>query len=691
MKKVGLQFLLLLLMPIVIIQTQLSAQNIRIEDFEKYENVDSLKKAWRVFGYSSLDMKLEIDSLNSPIGAKYVIYNYSGNSQTTWGGALEMTSLAANPMDLSAASGIQFLMKGDNSGNKIYVRFSNGSTNWASQLIPVGDTTWQLICIPFVADAENGFTNGTATTEQMQEDLKNVTDLRVYIDHPTIDEVSRTLLFDEFYAVKFIPPASGIEIDNFEKYLTTDELKISWQGFGYSTLDYSLTKDPQNAALGNKYFTYVYTGDDNTTWGGAIRTKGFTADFSNVKAGIQFYMKGDGSSNRAYFRIASGDIKWGSYWITLEDTTWHLVKILFIADSLKGFRYLGTSDPIFYTDIGTTEQLLNDIKGVTEIRFTVDHPTIDYVKRYLYFDGFWAVDEFPPLPPATVDNFESYTDTDNLKLSWQQFGNASTAFALTQESDYVKEGTNAVKVSYKGAPSTTYTAIRKRNIIPGLNFSELNGGIQFWRKGDGSPNKIILRLFSGNEMWASNKIPLADTNWNHYAVPFTVDTTNGFRYLGNNPDNPVWSTDIGTQDQLMGNLSSIDQVRFDVRGIELNDISYTFALDKIEGVDKLSSDIIVSVREIGNENIPENYELSQNYPNPFNPTTKITYSIKKEGTVSLKVFNVLGQEVRVLFNGFQKVGNYEVSFDASQLASGVYIYRLSSGSFVTSKKMLLLK
>ena len=90
-------------------------------------------------------------------------------------------------------------------------------------------------------------------------------------------------------------------------------------------------------------------------------------------------------------------------------------------------------------------------------------------------------------------------------------------------------------------------------------------------------------------------------------------------------------------------------------------------------------------------NLPESYELSQNYPNPFNNTTIIRYSIPIEGLVTLKVYNILGEEVATLVNEIKQAGNYEVNFKSDKLTSGVYLYRLTSGGYVETKKMILLK
>lgn len=89
--------------------------------------------------------------------------------------------------------------------------------------------------------------------------------------------------------------------------------------------------------------------------------------------------------------------------------------------------------------------------------------------------------------------------------------------------------------------------------------------------------------------------------------------------------------------------------------------------------------------------IPTEYSLRQNYPNPLNPSTTIHYGLPHQSRVTLSIFNTLGQQVVQLINGDLDAGYHEVKFDGTKLASGVYFYRIQAGSFVQSKKSILLR
>jgi hypothetical protein len=115
--------------------------------------------------------------------------------------------------------------------------------------------------------------------------------------------------------------------------------------------------------------------------------------------------------------------------------------------------------------------------------------------------------------------------------------------------------------------------------------------------------------------------------------------------------------------------------------------TYAYRLKQIDnsGTYKYSSEAEVTI------NVPTCYALGQNYPNPFNPSTVIGYQLPVTGLVTLKVYDVIGREVATLVNEQKDAGYYKATFNATKLASGVYFYRMSAGSYVSVKKLLLMK
>ena len=102
-------------------------------------------------------------------------------------------------------------------------------------------------------------------------------------------------------------------------------------------------------------------------------------------------------------------------------------------------------------------------------------------------------------------------------------------------------------------------------------------------------------------------------------------------------------------------------------------------------------DLITSVEQIPNDGLPKEFRLQQNYPNPFNPTTTIQFAVPKTSNVTIKIYDVIGRQVATLIDDEYQPGQYKVVFEAGQLATGMYIYRIQAGDFLETKKLMLLK
>ena len=237
-----------------------------------------------------------------------------------------------------------------------------------------------------------------------------------------------------------------------------------------------------------------------------------------------------------------------------------------------------------------------------------------------------------------------------------------------------------------------------------INFIEAPDSINF-------NSKEIL-----NEYLRSESFELTDNSDFMYSVLYGItDSSAAVNLLSNSNKNINFKLQL--VDSETGEiLGTFDDVTYDQSNIyQYNNISYQVNTEgignrnvflKLKVEDNFEADyslaeiyssgntlhkISVQKRNYnGNENV-NSYDLYQNYPNPFNPTTNITYQVLKPGNVELKVYDILGREVMTLVNDFRNVGKYTVDLNASRLASGVYFYRLKSGEFVSTKKMVLLK
>ena len=134
-----------------------------------------------------------------------------------------------------------------------------------------------------------------------------------------------------------------------------------------------------------------------------------------------------------------------------------------------------------------------------------------------------------------------------------------------------------------------------------------------------------------------------------------------------------------------------------VNSVTMSSAGQSFAGTSTNGNSKVISGFLaytsIIITDVSDEQeiIPTVYKLNQNYPNPFNPSTVISWQLPVSGQVSLKIYDILGNEVATLVNENKEAGYYEVQFDGSQLASGMYIYRLTAGNYISTKKMLMIK
>ncbi|MBS1492458.1 MAG: T9SS type A sorting domain-containing protein [Bacteroidetes bacterium] len=115
----------------------------------------------------------------------------------------------------------------------------------------------------------------------------------------------------------------------------------------------------------------------------------------------------------------------------------------------------------------------------------------------------------------------------------------------------------------------------------------------------------------------------------------------------------------------------------------------------VDGFAVYLDDVMIGSPNVGvtptNSNVPDKFALEQNYPNPFNPTTNIKFSLPKASNVQLIIYNSMGQEVKSLMNEYKSAGSYSVDFNASNLASGTYFYKIITSDFTETKKMTLVK
>ena len=219
-----------------------------------------------------------------------------------------------------------------------------------------------------------------------------------------------------------------------------------------------------------------------------------------------------------------------------------------------------------------------------------------------------------------------------------------------------------------------------------------------------------------NNYLVSNPFELTNNSSFQYSVQFGISDSISAANLLENSDNYVnfrlqlvdvqTSEVLGNYDDVMYdeeniyqyssqcyqvNTNGIGDREVYLRLITDNNFDPGYSLSEIYSLGNVLEKIAMKTKNYDGKQQVTEYELSQNYPNPFNPTSTINYQLPQTGHVTLKVYDILGKEVATLVDEQKAQGRYSVNFDASRLASGVYIYRIQVNDYVSSKKMLLVK
>ena len=219
--------------------------------------------------------------------------------------------------------------------------------------------------------------------------------------------------------------------------------------------------------------------------------------------------------------------------------------------------------------------------------------------------------------------------------------------------------------------ATTYESNRERESVQVLCFvDDLTGYASV--ETISSPEKYVLKTTNGGLNWTALSFP----NYPESGIGFMNANTG---WVGGD-FNPTYGTTDGGVTWFNANIGQfINGFQFfgDTLGYACG--QYVYKYERTNNLIQTSSEI------------PDGFELVQNFPNPFNPSTKINYRLQVAGVTRLVVIDLMGREVAELVNEYHSPGSYEYKFDASNLSSGVYYYKITAGEFVSVKKMLLVK
>jgi hypothetical protein len=364
----------------------------------------------------------------------------------------------------------------------------------------------------------------------------------------------------------------------------------------------------------------------------------------------------------------STNVNYDIYSEYVNDTTYNIIiiKECFTTSDIWFYWYDGPQDTANYP---VTHSIYNYQRYVRKIIKKMElHPDKFFV--------FWNL-------PCTVTTYS--TEADAARLYW--FNHWMT--------DTLATGTDTL---YGDFPNNVYiydyfTVVDSSNFMP---FSLADDPY------DSHPNAAGADLVAPD--FVEKAFDAAIYYEEHYPLPvelssFTAQTIESFIYLTWRTETEVNNYGFEILRQTKGDKEWVEIGFVNGNGNSNSPKEYTYTDKNLIG----GSNFLYRLKQVDNDGqfaysdavevevVPNQYELSQNFSNPFNPSTKIRYQLPKESKVVLRIYNILGSEVMELVNDKKEAGVYEVEFNANNLSSGTYIYKITADNFVQTKKMILLK
>jgi photosystem II stability/assembly factor-like uncharacterized protein len=214
---------------------------------------------------------------------------------------------------------------------------------------------------------------------------------------------------------------------------------------------------------------------------------------------------------------------------------------------------------------------------------------------------------------------------------------------------------------------------------------EINDGMFTYHTGG-----VILHTSDGGTNWERQNYP-RDNYSSDISDVYFIDNDNGWVIGSDSHINNIDYQGFIFKTTNGGETWQMDSIEYGARKIVFTDLENGWILNGISQIFHTTNGGILGIKEENRNSFPKDFLLRQNFPNPFNPSTNIHYELLNNGLVTLKVYDVLGREVKTLVNKYQQSGEYNIKFNPGDLPSGVYFYQLRAGNYISTKKMLLLK